>query len=155
MEIFELKEKDNIYENVKLSRSYLQFSELLKKLRRKALPQKIVESVNCMVKELNSTECTGKKLQKLLNLNQAKILGLLEKELKIVPKGHYRNIWFILGMSIFGIPIGMALGLFIFGDVSYFPMGFPIGMIIGIVIGSGMDKKALKEGRQLIMGIKN
>ncbi len=33
--------------------------------------------------------------------------------------------------------------------VPNFALGIPIGMGIGIAMGSGMDKKAFKEGRQL------
>jgi len=154
MEIYELKEKDGVAEDVKVNRIYLQFKELLKELRKKELPQKIVESINHAIEELNSTERADNKLLKLLKRNQAKILELLDKELKIVEKGHYKGLWLVLGMSAFGIPIGIVLGLTILGDVSYFPVGFPFGIIIGIAIGHKMDKKALKEGRQLAVEIK-
>jgi len=149
MEIYELKEKDGNNENVKLSRIYLQLKELLEELKSKELPQNVVESINHAIEELNSTVYTGNRLLKLLKKNQTKIIGLLEREVKIVPKGHYRNQWLILGMSIFGIPLGIVLGLSVFGDISLFPIGFPIGIVIGIAIGSNMDKKAQKEGRQL------
>ena len=162
MEIFELKEKESISENVKINRIYIQFQKILKELRKKELPESIVESINQRIEELNSISHRNKELKKLFKQNQAKIIKLLEKELKIVPKYYYRNLWLTLGVFVFGFPIGLligaALGLTIMDNFSYFgvgiSMGISIGMCIGIVLGSGMDKKALTEGRQLDVEIK-
>lgn len=87
-------------------------------------------------------------MEKLLKTNLSKILKLLEKELKLVPKSHYRNQWMVLGMSAFGLPIGVAFGISI-GNLGLLGLGLPIGMAIGIAVGTGMDEKARKEGRQL------
>lgn len=57
---------------------------------------------------------------------ELRILKLIEKELKLVPKNSYRNRWMAIGMSAFGVPIG-----------------------------AGMDKKAFEEGRQLDMEIRS
>jgi hypothetical protein len=78
---------------------------------------------------------------------------LLESKHKIVPINHYRKLWVVLGMSAFGVPIGISLGLSL-GSMGFLAIGFPIGMGIGAGIGSGMDKKALKEGRQLDFEVK-
>lgn len=49
-------------------------------------------------------------------------------------------------MASFGIPIGMAFG------ISFENMAFlGVGIAIGIVVGIQMDKKAFKEGRQLVL----
>ncbi|MFY8110592.1 MAG: hypothetical protein ACOVKP_01170 [Flavobacterium sp.] len=85
---------------------------------------------------------------------QTKIIKLLEKELKIVPKNYYRNLWSALGMSVFGLPMGAALGLSI-GNIGLLGIGLPIGMLIGMLVGSQMDKKAFQEGRQLAIEIKD
>ena len=89
----------------------------------------------------------------MLKQKRFKIIKLLEKELKIVPKNYYRNLWFIVGMSVFGLPLGVAFGISI-GNLGLLGIGLPIGMVIGIAVGSGMDKKAHKEGRQLNIEIK-
>ena len=53
-----------------------------------------------------------------------------------------------LGMAAFGVPLGVAFGTSL-DDMSFLAIGLPIGMVIGLAVGSGMDKKALEEGRQL------
>ena len=52
-------------------------------------------------------------------------------------------------MAVFGLPLGVIFGLIISNNPAYIGGGIPIGMCLGIGIGSNMDKKALKEGRQL------
>jgi len=54
----------------------------------------------------------------------------------------------ILGMSSFGIPLGVAFG-FSVGNLALLGIGIPIGMAIGIGFGTYLDKKAKEEGRQL------
>jgi hypothetical protein len=38
--------------------------------------------------------------------------------------------------------------------MAFIAIGLPIGMVIGIGIGTGMDKKALAEGRQIDVELK-
>lgn len=71
---------------------------------------------------------------------------MLEKQLKIASKNHYRNTWMSIGMADFGIPFGAVVGA-IMENMGFIGIGLPIGMVIGMLIGSGMDKKALEEGR--------
>ena len=153
MNIIKLKERENISDDIKLSRIYVQLGELLKNLKKKQLTSEIVKSINGDIEELNSTSLASNELIKLVKQKQTKIIKVVEKELKIVPKNYYRNLWLILGMSAFGIPIGVAFGSSI-GNMGLLGIGLPIGMGIGIVVGSGMDKKAFKEGRQLDIEIK-
>ena len=148
MDIIELKEKKELLENNKLSGIYVQFQELLKELRKKGLPHKISELVNQDIEELNSSSFADNELNKILKKKQAKILKLLETELKIVPKGHYKNFWLAIGMCVFGLPIGTVFGI-ISDNMGLIGIGLPIGIAIGIVLGSNMDKKAFEEGRQL------
>lgn len=151
MNIIELRQR--IPENPKLNTSYIQFEKLLQELRKKQLPPPIIALVNQDVESINSIPDTGDELKKALKHAQTKIIKLIEKELKIVPMNYYRNIWLVLGMSAFGLPIGAAIGLSI-GNIGLLAVGLPIGMLIGMVIGSTMDKKALQEGRQLAIEIK-
>ncbi|HLF53198.1 hypothetical protein [Flavobacterium sp.] len=151
--MIELKERQNISDNINLSKIYVQLAELLKELKKKQLPHKIIESVNQDIEEINSTSLTDNELRKLVKQKQTRIIKLVEKELKIVPKNYYRNLWLVVGMSAFGLPIGVVFGLSI-GNMGLLALGLPIGMAIGIVVGSGMDKKASVEGRQLDVEIK-
>jgi hypothetical protein len=63
-------------------------------------------------------------------------------------------MWMLFGMSGIGLPIGVAFGLSI-GNIGLLGLGLPIGMAIGLAIGMSLDKKALNEGRQLNIEIKN
>ena len=153
MNIIELKDRQNLSDDSKLSRIYIQFGELLNQLRKKNLPQNIIVVVNQDIEELNTTSFTGNDFRKLIKQKQTKIIKLLEKELKIVPKNYYRNIWLAVGMSVFGLPIGVAFGVSI-GNMGLLAIGLPIGMAIGTLVGSRMDKKAFEENRQLDIEIK-
>jgi hypothetical protein len=151
--ITELHPKPEIENNIKLKEKYHQFEKLLIELRKKELPEVIVETINQGIDNLNSFSGSGDELRKLITKKQAGILKLLEKELKLVPKNYYRNLWLPLGMSVFGIPIGVAFGTSL-GNMAFLGIGLPIGMAVGIAMGTGMDKKAYKEGRQIDMEIK-
>jgi hypothetical protein len=146
MKIIELKQRPGISENSKAYRPYVQFEKLIDELRKKELSEEITAFVNLDIEELNLI--TVENLKNQVKKKQAKIITQLEKELKIVPKNHYRNTWLAIGMSIFGIPLGVAFGASL-GNMALLGIGLPIGMVIGLAIGTGMDQKAFKEGRQL------
>ena len=148
MKIIELNQKPGIDRNVKLEETYLQFEKLLIELRKKELPDGIVVSINKDIEDLNSISSSGDDLRQIVRKKQTRIIKLLEKELKLVPKNYYRNLWLAVGMAAFGIPIGVAFGASL-GNMAFLAIGLPIGMAIGIAVGTGMDKKAFEEGRQI------
>ncbi|WP_300977207.1 hypothetical protein [Flavobacterium sp.] len=145
MNIIELKSRQNISTDIKLSKIYSQFEELLSELKKKELPLNIIAAINKSVEQINFSTLTGTQLRKLVKQNQTTILKQIEKELKIVPKNHYLNLGTALGICLLGIIIGMFIGKLLYG--------LPIGMLIGIFIGSALDKKAFSEGRQLNLKI--
>ena len=153
MEIKELNQKPGIDENVKLQEMYLQFEKLLIELRKKELPDGLIVSINKDIEDLNSTSSSGAELRKIVRKKQTSITRLLEKELKLVPKNYYRNLWLAVGMAAFGLPIGVAFGAAL-GNMAFLGIGLPIGMAIGVAVGTGMDKKAFEEGRQIDLEIK-
>lgn len=149
----ELKERPDITNDDKLSKLYHQFGALLIELRKQKLSPKIITTIDESIEILNSSSLTGDALIKLIKKKLTEILKQVEKEHKIVPKNYYRNLWMLLGISAFGLPIGVAFGLSI-GNIGLLGVGLPIGMGIGVVVGTAMDKKALKEERQLDIEIK-
>lgn len=153
MNIAALKERNDLDHDTAAVRLYAQLNELLRQLRLRSLPTTVTEKINTHISVLNTSDCNAGGLKKLVKKQQAEILKLIEKELKIVPKNYYRNLWLALGMSAFGLPIGVAFGLSI-GNMGLLALGLPIGMVIGLSIGSTMDKKALEQGRQLDIEIK-
>ena len=152
MNTIELKERQNISENIKLSRIYHQLGELIIELNEKELPHEVIKSINQDIEELNFTTLTNNELRRLVKQKQTKIIKLVEKELKIAPKNYYRNLWLVLGMSL-GSGIGVFLAIS-FRNMALLGTGIPIGMVIGIAVGTAMDKKAFEEGRQLNIEVK-
>ncbi|MBT8263706.1 MAG: hypothetical protein KJN75_00065 [Muriicola sp.] len=112
------------------------------------MPENVLSTINGEIEILNAILDTDKAFKKGLGKAKNTIIKLLEKELKIVPKFYYRRLWMVLGMTVFGIPIGITFGA---GTNNYgmLGVGIPIGMGIGIAIGTEMDRKAEVEGRQL------
>ena len=153
MEITELHKRPTIEDNTRLNRKCIQFEKLLNELKTKELTNEIVRSINEDIKQLNAITNSEKELGKQLRKRQTRILRVIEKELKLVTKNHYRNTWLALGMSAFGIPLGVAFGAS-FGNMAFIGIGLPIGMTIGIAVGTGMDKKASENGKQLDLEIK-
>lgn len=151
MKIIQLLKKDT--NNSKVDHSILQLNNLVDILNTKNIPENIIEQINSELAELNSSEAGGNDYFKLLKKKQSIITKLLEKEVKLVPKNYYRNLWLVLGMTAFGLPLGVAFGLSI-GNMGLLGIGLPIGLFIGMVVGSMMDKKAFENGRQLDIELK-
>lgn len=154
MKIIELKRRQEMTICPKLDAVYTQFNALIDELNTRGLPESTVGAVNREIEEVNATTKACKSMRRVVLKKQSKIVRLIEKEHKIVPKNYYRNLWLVLGMSAFGIPIGAAIGTSV-GNMGLLGIGLPIGMAFGLVVGARMDKKALKEGRQLSIELKN
>ncbi len=148
MELKTLKKRQDTGQNEKLGRAFTQFEKLLSELGKKELPDGVTRSINDGVERINAASQGDAELLKQLKKTQSGILKLLEKELKLVPKNHYRNSWMAIGMAVFGIPLGVAFGTSL-GNMAFLGIGLPIGMAIGMGVGTSMDKKAFAEGRQL------
>ncbi len=140
-------------ENTRESKAYLQFEKLLSELSKRNLPDEVLASINKEIEEINSISVSGSILMKEVKKKQTGILKLVEKDLKLVPKAHYRNMWLAGGLSAIGLPIGVTFGLAL-GNMAFLGLGLPIGLAIGSAVGAGMDKKAFEEGRQLDVEIK-
>ncbi len=123
--------------------------KLIDLLNEKSLEPASVSIINAEIEKINGLETAhNKQLKKALEKSLRTILKHLETKYKWVPNNHYQNLWMALGMSCFGIPMGVALGA-TQGNMAFIGMGLPFGMLFGIALGSQMDKKAAKEGRQL------
>ena len=153
MKLGALKNRQGIEANKKLFNLYFQFTQLIKELGQKGLPAPLVESINKEINKLNSIDNSAPNLRMSIIKIQTRIIRLLEKEVKIVPKNYYRNIWISLGMAAIGLPLGVVIGL-ITKNMGLLAVGLPIGLAIGIAVGTALDNKALKEGRQLEIDIR-
>lgn len=151
MNIVQLQKTDN--SSPKSTHAINQFIELIVLLNSKNLPANSIEMINYQVQELNVSELTGNSFLHLLKKKQAKILKFIEKEVKLVPKNYYRNLWLALGLSAFGIPLGVAIGLSA-KNMGLLGIGLPIGILIGMALGISLDKKAKEKGNQLDIELK-
>jgi hypothetical protein len=146
--IVELKQRDSQKEDHKLDKLMSNFKELIEELQKKEVPQELEDEVSQIVLELNSSTLEGKKLRGLVFKKSRKTVQLIISKLNLFPINYHRKQWLVLGMSIFGAPIGVALGISL-GSMAFLGLGLPIGMIVGIAVGTNMDRKAKAEGRQL------
>jgi hypothetical protein len=148
MELKSLLKRPKIDRFPKSLKLFHKFEILLEELSNKNLPEEAVIYINSEVNELNNSLSRNRTYQRDLRKSYDAILKYLKKELQMVPKHYHRNMWLAIGMSSFGIPLGIAFGLAL-DNMAFLGIGLPIGFAIGIAIGEGMDKKAKKEGKQL------
>lgn len=153
MEFIKPVKKPATEENKKLEEKYREFNALVVELGKKEVPDELAKLVNSHIEQLNNFQGPDKDQLKQLRKTQSAILKLIEKELKLVTKNHYLNLWTALGMSAFGLPVGVAIGLSV-GNIALLAIGLPIGMAIGMAVGTGLDKKAFESGKQLSVEIK-
>jgi len=148
MKVIELNEIEHTSSEIKIGGIYFQLVAILKELTRKDLESYLIRKIHLELRLLNSSVLSDSELKKLLKLKQTRILKLVEKEHKIITKNHYRILLMVLGMSYFGLPIGLASRISM-GNIGFMGLGLTIVMFLGLTIGSWLYKKAAKEGRQL------
>lgn len=132
----------------KLTKKFTSLSNLIFSAGKHPLPDSMVMYFNQEIDSIGQFTGTTKETTQKLAAVQKDFLKKLENEQKLVPKNHYRNLWLALGMSVFGIPLGVAFGLMI-DNMAMLGIGFPIGLAIGVGFGSFLDQKAKKQGKQL------
>lgn len=148
MEYIKIAKTPTINNDKKVYENYSSFEELVAELEKKEIPVEIINFINLEIESINSFSGSAVELSKRIKKAQSGIIKRLGKDLKLVPKNYYRTIWLTLGMSAFGIPIGLGIGLSL-GNLAFLGIGLPIGMGIGVAIGTIMDKKAMNTGKQL------
>ena len=145
--------REKIIENVKASNRYNQLGTLLNAIELIILPQETTDFIDQEIEQLNAVSNEDRFFGKAVKEKENKIVKFLEKKHKIVPKKYYQTLWMVLGMSAFGVPMGVAFGLMM-GNLGLLGIGLPIGMGVGIGVGTYLDKRALNEGRQLDVDLK-
>ena len=153
MKIANLKLKNPDPNNKNLTRLVDQYTALLSEVSKRNLPDDIVEVINTEIQQVNESSGPPSEVIKSLKKIQSRLLKELEEKMSIVTIGHFRNTWLVMGIAIFGVPLGAAFGLAI-NNMGMLAIGLPIGVAIGIAVGMNKDKKAFDEGRQLNVEIK-
>ncbi len=152
MKLLKLQERSRNKKFPKTLKIFQKFEVLLDELSEKHLDTETINFINAQVEDLNHSLAKQKKYHDDLSQAYKQVLNYLRKHEKIVPKNYYRNMWIALGISAFGVPIGVAFGL-ILDNMAFLGIGLPIGMSIGLAVGSGMDQSAKKNGKQLELDI--
>ncbi|SDL68976.1 hypothetical protein SAMN04488034_10816 [Salinimicrobium catena] len=127
------KEKGNIRD----------FQELINAINSKALSSETAEKVQNKVNHLNAWEGSSKSFVKELKKVKKRGFGDPSEKQKLVPEKYYATLWMPLGMSVFGLPIRVAISA-LTGKISFIGIGLPLGMAIGSFYGVYLDKKAEK-----------
>jgi len=136
-------------ESEKIDKLEKEINQLIAEINERDLPDDLYPKINSELQPVRQTPAGNERvLRNSLKKGRGRILRLLEKKAKLVPKGYYRNMHMAIGMTAYGIPMGVAFGIAL-DNMAFLGIGLPIGLAIGISIGSGMDKKAADEGRQL------
>lgn len=148
MEINTLSKRTNIEQHKVLAKKYTAFERLIVELNKRDIPPAIAALINKDIDHINSFSGSNRDLLRQLSKAESEILKLIERELKLVTKNHYRKQWLALGMAAFGLPLGAIWGMLI-GNMAFLAVGLPIGMAIGVGVGAAMDKKAYRNGKQL------
>lgn len=155
MNIVKLEPRSALSDSIKLQKSFQQLEDLLKAIELHSISDSTAEKISQEITAINLIpDSNADSLKQSIKKTQAQLLKLLEKEEKIVAIHHYRKLWMLLGMSTFGLPLGVAFGLSI-GNLGMLGIGLPIGMAIGIGVGSSLDNKAKLSGRQLAFEVKS
>lgn len=153
MDLNQINASGFVNEDEKLKTLLDQINTYLLALDKKEIPENIVHTINNDIQLLNTSTLKNKDLKILFKQKQTDIIKLVEKELKIVPKNYYRNLWMPIAMAGIGLPIGSMIGL-LSKNMGLLAIGLPIGLGIGAIVGGNLDKKAFNENRQLDMEIK-
>ncbi len=140
-------QKNNL-QNKKLINEIDKMEILITALKAKELPDSITSTINIQINTLNSFTGTEKELKKSIQKTYTNILKSLKNELKYVSINHYKTLWMVLGMSVFGLPIGIVFSAAL-GNYGFLGLGLPIGILIGFIYGTKLDKKAEADDLQL------
>ncbi len=152
MELEGLKTRNFSEKKRALSKEYSLLEQLVQELQNSELPPEVVVELNTEIFRLNAVLDNDLKLYFYVKLVKKKILKTLHNDLEIVPKNYYRNLWLALGMSVFGLPLGVILSAILDNTISI-AIGLPIGLAIGLAVGAEMDKRALENNKQLELEI--
>ncbi|NMM47715.1 hypothetical protein [Marinigracilibium pacificum] len=148
MNLTKLNDRPGLEGKSRPAKAYNKFKSLIESIKNRDLSDDVITLINYEISILNSIPDNDKSLLKHIRKSHFNVIRKLEKDHKIVSKNYYKNLWMVLGMSAFGLPIGVAIATSL-DNLAFLGIGLPIGMALGIAIGSSMDKKAVEDGRVL------
>lgn len=150
--INEILKNPGLDSNHILQRKIGNMNKILTELRKRDIPKEIINEINLEVQSVDTFRGSDKELRKQLRKVQNNLLKIIHSKLKLVTRNHYRNMWMAIGLAVFGIPMGVAIG-FIIDNIGLLGIGLPFGFLFGLIVGNILDKKAIEEDRQLPVDI--
>jgi hypothetical protein len=128
----------------RLKSALTQLADLLRAIRRRNLPEEDFEPFLDEIEQaLEGDVRTG-----ALSTINTHLQSHLENEYGLVPPNHYRDQWMALGMSTFGLGMGVVFAIAL-DSMAYIGIGLPIGLAIGSAIGAQKDQEARRKGQVL------
>ncbi len=132
----------------RLYRRYTKFNQLIDELNTHDIPKAIVRDINEHIEALNKKSTTDENFIQDFNRMANFIIDSIENRLLLSTKNYYRNLWINSGLTVIGIPLGVAL-VVVLNNLYYIGLGLPLGVLIGLLIGTNMDRKLINSNRQL------
>ena len=93
----------------KEKKDILQLEKLVPALNRRNIPEAIAQDINDRISSLKSSQASKRSYLRKYKGSKKAIFEQLQKELGLVPQNYYRDYWMPLGMTVFGLPIGVVL----------------------------------------------
>lgn len=125
-----------------------ELNNLLKHLKERTLSKATEDYISLKLQELKRAAGTEKEKAKTLTAAKNDILEHLRKEHNLVPENYYTTHWMPVGMSAFGLPIGVVF-FAVTDNSAFIALGLPLGLGLGSLYGATLDKKAEADGRVL------
>ena len=149
MEIKQIEQREGLVDNAKALRAIDKMQKLLEAISKKEIPEEALSTINTHITALNTFVGEDKELLKHFKKTYGKILKLLNQELRLVAKHHYRSRWMVVGMltGMVASSVFNNTQLLAMGNAS--GIGLSIGMFVGLLVGTSLDQRAQKEGRLL------
>ena len=150
MKLTILKWESKSMDDVKIKKELGKLETLLECICTRGVPEDVIKKINTKIEHVNSNETIPSK--KEISKVKKTILEILHADLKWVAPSYYKTLWMSIGMSAFGIPMGIAFSASL-GNYGFIGIGLPIGMVIGLAIGQKKDEEAKKNGLQLNVNV--
>jgi hypothetical protein len=149
MNIESINRRKDAGQNQKLAKAYSKFEGLREALNIKNLPESNIAEINEDIHRVNTFLGSEKELIKLLKKTYTAILAYVGKELNLVSKIHYQQLWMVYGMFAGILVSTISFNFFQTDFWSLQALGLPMGMLFGLLAGRNRDIKAKNDGLQL------
>lgn len=146
MKIICLPENRCVDGNPKVQKRINKLLFIIEALNQKQLPVETVRMLNDTISTLLDIDPRERGYSRAMYKVLVKVLEIVREKHQIVTKNYYRNYWMPIGMSVFGLPIGVAIGIAV-DNMGYMGAMLPIGLVLGMAYGGQLDKKAIEENR--------